>query len=155
MYASHASSVAVVVLGVAVVVLRGNRTALSRTARQLRTIDDLDRAWLRSVPAAVFGHRAEPPAGRFNAGQKVNFILISLLLVALFVSGVGLVVSSPAANPIFKAAQVAAAYLSIALIVGHLYLALVNPGDPPRPERHDLRQSRPRLATQASPEGDQ
>jgi cytochrome b subunit of formate dehydrogenase len=104
---------------------------LSRTARQLHTIDDLERAWLRSVPAAVFGHRTQPPAGRFNAGQKVNFILISLLLVALFISGVGLVVSNSAANPLFKAAHVAAWYLSIVLIVGHLYMGSSIPAPAP------------------------
>ena len=131
MYALHLTSAGILVLGVAVVVFRGNRRALSRTARQLRTIDDLDRAWLRGVPAAVLRHRAQPPAGRFNAGQKVNVILISLLLAALFVSGIGLVVSIPAASPVFKAAHVAAAYLSIVPIVGHLYMALVNPGTRP------------------------
>lgn len=131
MYGWHLTSAGMLVLGVAVVMLRGNRQALSRTARQLRTIDDLDRAWLSGVPAAVLRHRRQPPAARFNAGQKVNFILISLLLAALFVSGIGLVVSIPAATPVFKVAHVAAAYLSVLLIGGHLYMALVNPATRP------------------------
>jgi formate dehydrogenase subunit gamma len=131
MYTWHLTSAGILALGVAVVILRGNRRALARTARQLGTIDPLDRAWLRSVPGAVLRHRAHPPAGRFNAGQKVNFILISLLLAALVISGIGLLIAGSPPNPIFKAAHVAAAYLSIVLILGHLYMALINPSTRP------------------------
>lgn len=116
---------------VAAVALRGDRRVLSRTGRQLRSIDALDRAWLASVPAAVLRGRPQPPAGRFNAGQKVNFMLVSLLLASLFISGIGLVLTGQPANPIFKAAHIASAYLSVVLVVGHLYMALVNPGTRP------------------------
>jgi cytochrome b subunit of formate dehydrogenase len=61
------------VVGLAAIVLVGNRRVLARTGRALSTVDALDREWLARVPAAVVHHRPEPPAGRFNAGQKVNF----------------------------------------------------------------------------------
>jgi formate dehydrogenase subunit gamma len=131
MYAWHLTSAAILLLGIAAVAVIGDRRALVRTGRQLRTMDGLDRAWLASVPGAVLTGRAQPPAGRFNAGQKVNFTLVSLLLAALFVSGVGLVLASSPPSPIFKAAHVVAAYLSVILVVGHLYMALINPGTRP------------------------
>lgn len=131
MYGWHLTSGGILLLGVAAVALRGDRRGLSRTGRQLRTIDALDRAWLASVPAAVLAGRPQPPAGRFNAGQKVNFMLVGLLLASLFISGAGLVLTGQPANPIFKAAHIASAYLSVVLIVGHLYMTLINPGTRP------------------------
>ena len=131
MYGWHLTSAGILLLGVAAVARRGVRRALSRAGRQLRTIDALDRAWLASAPAAVLRGRPQPPAGRFNAGQKVNFVLDSLLLASLFISGVGLVLTGQPATPIFKAAHIASAFLSIVLVVGHLYMALINPGTRP------------------------
>ena len=131
MYALHLSSAGVLLVGVAAGALGGNRRALVSTARQLRTIEPLDRAWLAGVPAAVLRRKPQPPAGRFNAGQKVNFIMVSLLLSALLISGVGLLVAGSPPNAIFKAAHVVAAYLSAILVAGHLYMALINPGTRP------------------------
>ena len=131
MYAWHLSSAGVLVFGVAAIMPRGNRRALLRTGRQLRTIDALDRAWLAGVPAAVLRRTPQPPAGRFNAGQKVNFLLISLLLAALLMSGIGLLLAGSPPSPVFKAAHVVAAYLSVVLVVGHLYMALINPSTRP------------------------
>jgi cytochrome b subunit of formate dehydrogenase len=63
----------------------------------------LDREWLRRVPAAVFKHSPETAAGRFNAGQKINFILVTVLFAALYVSGIGLIITgSHPVNPVFK-----------------------------------------------------
>jgi formate dehydrogenase subunit gamma len=131
MYAWHLASAGILVVGVAAVALRGDRRALGRTRRELTKIDALDRAWLANVPAAVLGQRPQPPAGRFNAGQKVNFILIGCLLTSLVVSGTGLVIAGSPPNATFKVAHVAAAYLSVILALGHLYMALINPGTRP------------------------
>jgi cytochrome b subunit of formate dehydrogenase len=59
-----------------------------------------------------------------------RYVLFTLLLAALLVSGVGLIVGSSSFGPA-KAAHVGAAYLSIILVLGHLYMALVNPGTRP------------------------
>ena len=132
MYATHLTAAGVLVAGGAVILLRGDRRALSQTRRDLSHLDALDREWLGRVPAAVFKHSPETPAGRFNAGQKLNFLLITLLLGALFVSGIGLLISgSHPYNAVFKAAHVAAAYTALALVVCHLYMALINPSTRP------------------------
>jgi cytochrome b subunit of formate dehydrogenase len=89
--------------------------------------------WIASGwPASLLKHSPETPAGRFNAGQKLNFILITLLLAALFVSGIGLVITgSHPVNPVFKAAHVVAAYAALLLVAGHLYMAVINPSTRP------------------------
>jgi formate dehydrogenase subunit gamma len=132
MYASHLASAGVLILGLATIVLAGNRRALARTRRELSTIDALDREWLAGVPAAVLNHKPEPPAGRFNAGQKLNFMLVALLLAALFVSGIGLLVTGVhPTSPVFKAAHVVAAYTALLLVIGHVYMAVVHPSTRP------------------------
>jgi formate dehydrogenase gamma subunit len=132
LYTVHLASAGVLLGGLALIVLRGNRRALSQTRRDLSTFDALDRQWLARVPAAVFRHSPETAAGRFNAGQKVNFILVIGLFAALFVSGIGLIITgSHPINPVFKAAHVVAAYTALVLVVGHLYMALVNPSTRP------------------------
>lgn len=126
-YTVHVASAGVLVVALAVIVLRGNRRALSRTRRELSTLDALDRDWLARVPAAVFKHSPDTPAGRFNAGQKLNFMVVTLLFAALFVSGIGLIITgSHPVDPVFKIAHVVAAYTAVVLIVGHLYMALIN-----------------------------
>jgi formate dehydrogenase subunit gamma len=127
MHTLHLVSAGVLVIGLGLIVVRGNRRALSQTRRDLSTLDALDREWLARVPASVFKHSPETPAGRFNAGQKINFMLVTLLFAALFVSGIGLVViGSPPVHPVFKAAHVVAAYTTLLLVAGHLYMALIN-----------------------------
>lgn len=131
MYGWHLVSAGLLVLGVAAVALGGDRKALSRTRRQLTNVDALDRRWLARMPAAVFRESPEVPAGRFNGGQKINFMLVSVLLAALFVSGIGLVLTGHPITPALKASHVVAAYAAALLVVGHLYMALVNPSTRP------------------------
>jgi cytochrome b subunit of formate dehydrogenase len=135
LYAVHLVSGGVLVGGLALIALWGNRRALSQTRRELSTLDALDRQWLARVPAAVVKHSPETAAGRFNAGQKLNFILVVVLFAALFFSGIGLIITgSHRVNPVFKAAHVVAAYTAVVLVAGHLYMALINPSTRPRYE---------------------
>jgi formate dehydrogenase subunit gamma len=132
LYTVHLASGGVLVRGLALIVLRGNRRALSQTRRDLSTLDALDRQWLARVPAAVVKHSPETAAGRFNAGQKLDFILVTVLFAVLFVSGIGLIITgSHPVNPVFKAAHVVAAYTALVLVAGHLYMALINPSTRP------------------------
>jgi formate dehydrogenase subunit gamma len=132
MYTMHLASAGVLLAGIGVIVLGGDRQALSRTRRELSSLDAIDREWLARVPAAAFRRSPEVPAGRFNAGQKLNFLLVAALFGALFVSGLGLIaIGSHPVNPVFKTAHVVAAYLAAVLVVGHLYMALVNPSTRP------------------------
>lgn len=60
-----------------------------------------------------------------NDKTRAVFMLVSLLLAALFVSGAALVITGR--NPILNPTHSAASYLSVLLVAGHLYMALINP----------------------------
>lgn len=112
-------------IGVAVIVVAGNRRPLARSARELGTLDAADREWLRAIPPRMLAGAPEPPAARFNAGQKLNFALVSVLLLILYVSGVDTIVVGTHHNLIFGAHKLATIALGV-LVAGHLYMALVN-----------------------------
>jgi formate dehydrogenase subunit gamma len=133
MYAWHLVSAGVLVCGVALIVVAGNRRALGGTARELGSLHVEGRAWLGAIPARLLAGAPEPPAARFNAGQNVNFVLVCILLAALYVSGVDTIVAGTHHNLIFGGHKVATIALGV-LVAGHLYMALVN-----RATRHALR----------------
>jgi formate dehydrogenase subunit gamma len=130
MYACHLAAAAALVAGVVLIALGGNRRALRRTARDLSRFDAADRDWLATVPERLLEGAAEPPVERFNAGQKLNFSLIALLLAALFASGIQAIVVGPHHNLIFGVHKLATIGACI-LVGGHLYMALINPGTRP------------------------
>jgi formate dehydrogenase subunit gamma len=105
--------------------LLGNRRALGRDRREIERFDADDLAWLRGRPA---------PQGRFNAGQKTHAILQAALAVLFTVSGVLLWLGER--NTSFRldgtiVLHDGAMFVAIALVLGHLVLALVGP--PTRP----------------------
>jgi cytochrome b subunit of formate dehydrogenase len=130
MYAWHLASAGVLVAGLVGLAAGGNRRALRGTARDLTRLQPGDREWLASVPQRLLDGAPEPPAARFNAGQKVNFILIGLLLAALFASGIQAVVVGPHHNLIFGVHKLATVGACI-LVGGHLFMALLNPATRP------------------------
>jgi formate dehydrogenase subunit gamma len=110
------------------VVVLGDRRGLRATARELDVFDADDRGWL-------LGRRA--PQGRFNAGQKLNAALTAAFAVLLAVSGVLLWLGERDTRFRFDSTIVlhdVVAYVSVALLAGHLYLAVVHPTT-----RHALR----------------
>jgi formate dehydrogenase subunit gamma len=133
MYAWHLASAGMLLGGVALIVVAGNRRALRGTARELSSLDVEDREWLGAIGARLFSGAPEPPAGRFNAGQKVNFVLVCILLAVLYVTGVDTILAGTHHNLIFGGHKLATIALSV-LVAGHLYMALVN-----RATRHALR----------------
>jgi formate dehydrogenase subunit gamma len=109
-------------------VLVGDRAGLRATARELDVFDADDRRWLR-------GRRA--PQGRFNAGQKLNAALTAAFALLFAVSGLLLWLGERDTRFRFDSTIVlhdVLTYLSVALLVGHLYLALIHPAT-----RHALR----------------
>ena len=58
-----------------------DRRALRRTARDVDRFDPYDRAWLRGAP------RAARRPGRFNAGQKLNVVVVCAAWLLFGVSG--------------------------------------------------------------------
>ena len=111
----------------AIVIVLGGRRLLA-TARELDTFDRDDLRWLR-------GRRA--PQGRFNAGQKVNAVLTAAFTVLFGVSGLLLWFGEQNTRYRFASTVVlhdGLMYISLGLLVGHLYLALIHPAT-----RHALR----------------
>ena len=106
----------------------GDRRGLRATARELDVFDADDRRWL-------LGRHA--PQGRFNAGQKLNAALTAAFAVLLAVSGVLLWLGERDTRFRFDSTIVlhdVVAYVSVALLAGHLYLAVIHPTT-----RHALR----------------
>ncbi|HZS23431.1 MAG TPA: cytochrome b/b6 domain-containing protein [Gaiellaceae bacterium] len=103
------------VSALALVALLGDRRGLLRTARELETL----------VP------------GRLNTGQKVNAILNAAFVILFLASGLLLWLGER--DTAFRFASTVLLhdwllYTALALLVGHLYLALIHPAT-----RHSLR----------------
>jgi formate dehydrogenase subunit gamma len=134
----HLGSAAVLLAGlVALMAFRPSRRPLAQTVHDLRSITPSDRRWLRRAPRAYVSGGKLPPAGRFNAGQKVNARLVLLVMVALYASGGGeLARYTSVADPIrfLGAVHGLAAVAASVLVAGHVYLATIHPAT-----RHALR----------------
>jgi formate dehydrogenase subunit gamma len=107
----------------------GNRRAVMRTIREIDLFDRDDARFLRGY--------VDAPQGRFNAGQKVNAIITAAFAVLFFASGLLLWLGER--NTDIRLAGTlylhdVLMYISVVIVVGHLYLALVNRGT-----RHSLR----------------
>jgi formate dehydrogenase subunit gamma len=117
--------VAVLVL----IVLAGDRRGILRTARE---IDGFDRDDLRFLLG-----RKPAPQGRFNAGQKLNTVVTAAFTILFLVTGLLLWFGERNTSLRFASTVVVhdgLMYISLALFVGHLYLAVLHPAT-----RHALR----------------
>ena len=112
-----------------IVAVLGDRRGLLRTARELDVFEREDVNWLtRRRP------REQP---RFNAGQKLNAALTAAFLVLFLVSGLLLFFGEKDTRFRFASTVIlhdGLLYASLALLLGHLYLALIHPTT-----RHALR----------------
>jgi formate dehydrogenase subunit gamma len=121
--------------GLVVLFLTDLSGSLRRTASEFDRFDDDDLRWLGW---AVARRGPEPPAGRFNAGQKLNAALVAGLMVVFTVSGVLIYLQETDAAVRGRTSAILvhdiATWIAVPLIAGHLYLALVNPST-----RHSLR----------------
>jgi formate dehydrogenase subunit gamma len=109
-----------------VLVLGGRRLLV--TAREFDTFDGDDLRWLRGRGA---------PQGRFNAGQKINAVLTAAFAVLFGVSGLLLWFGEQDTRYRFASTVIlhdGLMYISLFLVVGHLYLTLIHPAT-----RHSLR----------------
>lgn len=121
------TAVAWVVL-VIVIVAAGDRRSLRRDWREIETFDRDDRRWLTLRRA---------PQGKFNAGQKVNALLTAAFALLFLVSGLFLWLGERDHTFMLDGAgtlHVTLTWISLVLLVGHLYLALLHPST-----RHALR----------------
>lgn len=114
---------------IAVILLAGDRRRLAASWREAQTLDRHDRRWLRRAGRA--------PQGRLNAGQKLNTIATVAFALLFAASGVVLWLGErdhrfmlDGAGPLHTVLT----WASVALLTGHLYLALIHPTT-----RHALR----------------
>lgn len=124
----HLGAALVWAVAIAVVVLLGDRRRLAEDWRAVETIDADDRRWLA-------GRRA--PQGRFNAGQKVNVLLTAAFALLFVVSGLFLWLGERDHRFLLDGTGTVhetLTLLSVGLLTGHLYLALIHPST-----RHALR----------------
>ncbi len=115
------------------------RGALRADLRRLLAPAAGDGAWLDYAGYALLGAKlTAPPAGKFNAGQKLNTAALLLLSAGLGLSGLVLGVNF-FTKAVFAATFVERVFplhdllmlLSLPLIAGHLYLAALNPSTRP------------------------
>jgi formate dehydrogenase subunit gamma len=109
------------VVALAFVVAVGDRRGLRATIREVEVLDVDDRLWLRRIPR---------PQGRFNAGQKLNVALSAAFAVLFAFSGTLLWYGER--NTRFRFADTIVLHdgltlVSLVLLVGHLYLAVIHP----------------------------
>jgi formate dehydrogenase subunit gamma len=107
---------------------------LRRTVGQIDRFDDDDRRWLKWQVRQM---GPKPPQGRFNAGQKLNTAVIAGLMVVFTISGTLMYLQEVDAT--FRGTSAIlvhdiAMYIAIPLVIGHLYMAMLNPST-----RHSLR----------------
>jgi formate dehydrogenase subunit gamma len=124
----HLVSAVVWAIAIALVVVVGDRRRLSADWREVETIDADDRRWLRGRPA---------PQGRFNAGQKLNTLVTAAFAILFAVSGFFLWLGERDHRFLFDGTGTVHETLtlvSVGLVVGHLYLAVIHPRT-----RHALR----------------
>jgi formate dehydrogenase subunit gamma len=115
-------------------IVLGSPGELRRTARQVDGFDSDDKRWLAWQVRKI---GPEPPQGRFNAGQKLNTAIIAGLMVVFTISGTLMYLQETDAA--FRGTDAilvhdVAMYIAVPLVLGHLYLALLNPST-----RHSMR----------------
>jgi formate dehydrogenase subunit gamma len=113
---------------IVLVVALGDRRRLAADWREIEAIDADDRRFLR-------GRRA--PQGRFNGGQKVNALVTAAFALLFALSGFFLWLGERDHRFLFDGTGTVhetLTLLSVGLLVGHLYLAVIHPST-----RHALR----------------
>ncbi len=123
--------------GLVLLALAGDRRSLGRTVREADRFDRDDVAWLRGGPRRLFARSGEPPQGRLNAGQKLNTAITLGLMVVLAFTGFLLWEGERDTTYRFAGTVLVhdvATLVILALVCGHLYLALLHPAT-----RHALR----------------
>ena len=118
----HLYTALVWLVALVAIVVVGDRKSLRATLREIDTFDRDDRNWLR--------RRLPAPQGRLNAGQKLNAIITGSFAVLFGVTGLLLWYGERDTRFRFASTIVlhdGLTYVSLVLLVGHLYLAVIHP----------------------------
>ncbi len=86
-----------------------------------------DLKWLALMGAAAFNSRISlPEQGKFNAAEKLNFMMV-LSTYPIFIA-TGLLLWMPGIQFVSWIVHVALAAIATPLMLGHIYMATINPG---------------------------
>jgi formate dehydrogenase subunit gamma len=89
-----------------------------------------DFRWLGLALLAALGRKVElPEAGKFNAGEKLNFILSSFATLVLCATGLAIAAPDDAIVPWLV--HVFAAIVTAPVVLGHIFLATIQPSTRP------------------------
>jgi formate dehydrogenase subunit gamma len=124
----HLVAAAALVLAPAAVYVLGDRRAIRREADQIDRWSASDVRWLRVWLGYHKPDREEqlPPAGRFNAGQKLNSVFSLAMGVGLLATGLVMVLGHQFRGPTAQAANLLHDLLFLAalpLVAGHIWLS--------------------------------
>ena len=85
-----------------------------------------DFAWLLLSPVAAMNSRVQlPEQGRFNAAEKLNFMMVSATYPLYIATGILIWLPGAWLAPWYL--HLAMAALGVALVIGHIFMAAVNP----------------------------
>ncbi|MBI5511520.1 MAG: cytochrome b/b6 domain-containing protein [Deltaproteobacteria bacterium] len=88
------------------------------------TFDDIK--WLMLMPFAVLSKKVKlPEEGKFNAGEKLNFMMVTATYPLFSLTGVAIWGGYFGAIPWL--AHIALAVMATPLVFGHMYMAMINP----------------------------
>ena len=125
----HETAALGLVLLPAFVILTGDTRAALRDLRAVFRFSRPDLEWLALQPLAAVGLAELPPAGKLNAGQKVNSLAVAGLTAALAITGT--ILWARPGSLVAWFVHLACFIAWIPLFAGHLALALVIPGTRP------------------------
>ena len=123
----HIGSVALILVGLAVAVLFGDRAAIVVSVRELFGFDARDRAWLVARLRHPLQRHPLPQWGLFNTGQKVLAWALTVWIVAVVVTGIVSWWSGAEGGGLHGVAVVA----TMVLLTAHVFMAAVNPSTRP------------------------
>lgn len=124
----HLAAAFFFVFGPAIVAIAGNRAGIRE---DMRSVDEWSRDDIRWMThPTVQPNDYTPPAGRYNAGQKLNAIFTAYSTLAF--AATGLIIWQNRRFPFSLVAQANSvhmylAYFAMAIFLGHLYLSAVHP----------------------------
>jgi formate dehydrogenase subunit gamma len=128
----HRVAAVIFALGSVPVLIIGNWPAFARWIRDITTWDKDDIAFLKIFPQEFFGgHPEMPEQGHFNAGEKIDSIIVLTVGTVLTVTGLMLWFADSIPLDIVRWAYPLhdlAALSMTAVVIGHMYLGLVHPG---------------------------
>jgi formate dehydrogenase subunit gamma len=122
------AAVALLVLP-AVVALSGRTGLLLRDLAETLRWSRSDLRWLALQPLSALTRIELPPAGKLNAGQKVNALVSMAVVIGFVASGILLWLRPGSLAPWFV--HVALFVSWIPLFCGHFFLAVIHPGTRP------------------------